>query len=716
MLVYFFIFLFIAFIIVILLWKNQQLQYFRQQLQLQLKTNKAEERIHFMDALLEGVNDAIITFDKDMMIQSWNHGAEQIYGWKAEEVIGKFGGGSLRVGFPGNDRESIFIELEKTGAWKGEVIHKKKDGSSIYLLSSTSYLHDESGNLLGIITINKDISEVVQLEKAKNAVYRISELALVSRDLNDLYASIHVVIGELIDARNLFIALVDPESKMITFPYFVDEKNLQPPTHPMATGLVEYVLRTGKPLLAKPEDTQNFIDRGIVDPDEVSANDWLGVPLKIEKETVGALVIQSYTPKISYGDHEKDILLFVSEQIALSIYRKKMQQELVEAKQKAEVSSKLTSALLANMNHELRTPMNGILGFAEILMSELRDPEPRGKAENILISGRRLMDTLDAIMDLSYLESDKVSQKFKPVLLGRTVRKVVRNYEQTIKKKHLEVEINIPDDLFILGDDHLFQHVVKGLVDNAVKFTDAGSITITAALVSDDEKPMVSLIVKDTGIGIQKDHYQMIFDAFRQVSEGYGRQFEGSGLGLTICKRIVDLMQGEITLTSEVNVGSEFRVLLVPAAIAKPEDAISRKDLLTPKIHPRGGKKLPDVLIVEDNLVNIQLLMIYIRRYCNIYTTLDAKSAIELTRERKFDAILMDINLGPGMDGIQAMLEIRKRPEYRDTPILAVTGYASIGDHERFTNIGFNGYIPKPFDKATIAATMTELFSGFKES
>jgi CheY-like chemotaxis protein len=150
--------------------------------------------------------------------------------------------------------------------------------------------------------------------------------------------------------------------------------------------------------------------------------------------------------------------------------------------------------------------------------------------------------------------------------------------------------------------------------------------------------------------------------------------------------------------------------------LTKPEDVLSRKDILKSKIHSSGGRKLPDVLIVEDNLVNIQLLMIYIRRFCNIYTTVDAKSAIELSRERKFDAILMDINLGPGMDGIQAMLEIRKRPEYHNTPILAVTGYASIGDHERFINIGFNGYIPKPFDKATIAATMTELFSGIKEA
>jgi len=716
MAVYLLVFLLIVVIALILLWKNQQLQYFRRQLELQTKTNKAEERIRYMDALLEDVNDAIITFDKDMMIQSWNRGAENIYGWKAEEVVGKFGGGSLRVGFPGTDRESIFMELEKTGEWKGEVMHKRKNGTTVYLLSSTSYLHDDVGNLLGIITINKDISEVVQLEKAKNAVYRISELAHASRDLNELFSSIHIVIGELIDARNLFIAMVDPESSIINFPYFVDEKNHQPPPHPMATGLTEYVLRTGKPLLAKPEDSQDFLDRGIIDTCETSANDWLAVPLKIDKETIGALVIQSYTPQIAYGDHERDILLFVSEQIALSIYRKKMQQELVEAKQKAEVSNKLTSALLANMNHELRTPMNGILGFAEILVNDLRDPESKGKAENILVSGRRLMDTLDAIMDLSYLESDKVSRKFKPILVGKTVKTVIRSYEQAIKLKQLGLEIRIPEEIAILGDEHLFHHLVKSLVDNAVKFTEAGCITITANQITQDEKQMVYLSIMDTGIGIPKEHYQMIFEAFRQVSEGYGRQFEGSGLGLTICKRIVDIMNGEISLNSIENEGTEFQILLTPAPLTKTADLLSRKDILKPKIHSSGGRKLPDVLIVEDNLVNIQLLMIYIRRFCNIYTTLDAKSAIELSRERKFDAILMDINLGPGMDGIQAMLEIRKRPEYQTTPILAVTGYASIGDHERFINIGFNGYIPKPFDKATIAATMTELFSGIKEA
>lgn len=699
----------VVFISLALIWKNQQVVHFRKQLEYKSMNIKAEERIRFMNALLEEVNDAIITFDKDLIIQSWNKGAEKIYGWKSEEVVGKFGGGSLRVDFPGSTRESVFRELDEKGFWKGEVVHKRKDGSTAYLLSSTSHLKDEAGNVLGIITINKDISEVVQSEKVKNAVYRISELAITSRTLDEMYAAIHVVIGELMDARNLFIALREGLD-LISFPYFVDEKDSKPEPQVMGNGLTEYVIRTGKPLLAKPEDIAYFTNREIIDMVGPVAIDWIGIPLKIEKETIGVLVVQSYDPAIRYGDREKDILVFVSEQIALSIHRKKIQQELIEAKQKAEVSNKLTSALLSNMNHELRTPMNGILGFAEILMHELKDEDSRSKAENILVSGRRLMDTLDAIMDLSYLQSHEVARKFQPVFVGPILSKVLKNYEQPLRRKHLKLHLDIQENLAILGDEHLFQHLLRNLVDNAVKYTDQGSITIKAALAAQDDKQQVVLTIKDTGMGISKENYAMIFEAFRQVSEGYGRKFEGSGLGLTISKRILELLNGEISLVSDVGQGSEFTILLPSAQTVPVEVPSAGIDIPRPEVAVTGPHKLPDVLIVEDNLVNIQLLMIYIKDLCNIYTTLDAKSAIQLTRERKFDAILMDINLGPGLDGIQAMLEIRKRPDYQDVPILAVTGYASIGDRERLLSLGFNGYLPKPYDREAIAVALQGIF------
>ena len=706
-LLFLFAFMIVILIIAIMIWKNHQLQYSRSQLELKSVKAGAEEKVRFMNALLQEVNDAVITFDKDLMILSWNKGAERIYGWKKEEVVGKFGGGALQVAFHGASKEQVFNELEQKGSWKGELIHKRKDGNTAYILSSASQLLDENGKILGIIAINKDVSELVHSEKIRDAIYRISELAHSSKDLDEMYASFHVVIGELLDAQNLFIALVENKGEVITYPYFADEKESAPQPHRAGNGLTEFVLRTGKPLLAKPEDIKYFIDRNIIEPPGSGLVDWIGAPLRIENETIGVLAIRSYSLKTRYGEWEKSVLNFVSEQIALSIHRKKIQQDLIEAMQKAEVSSKLTSSLLANMNHELRTPMNGILGFAEILMNELEDPDRKTKAENILISGRRLMDTLDAIMDLSYLESDKITRKFKPIKVDKIVRSVLMTYEPIIKRKNLGLNSMIPPGLTVMGDEHLLQHMVKNIVDNAVKYTDQGSISIKATLSDKGGTPMVSIAIRDTGIGISKENQEMIFETFRQVSEGYGRKFEGSGLGLSISKKIATLLNGEIRVKSRPGEGSEFTILL-PAVIEVPEwKPVDVGELLKPKIHKGSGKKVPDILLVEDNTINLQLLMFYLKDLGNIYSALDGKTAIEITQNQKFDVILMDINLGPGMDGIQAMLEIRKRSEYQSVTIIAVTGYASIGDRERLIITGFTDYLPKPFEKDKVI----ELFS-----
>jgi len=710
----FFIFLLIT--ILLLIWRGHYTRVRKKMLKIQTEHDRLEERLRFMNALMQEVNDAIITFDSDLMILSWNKGAERIYGWKAEEVVGKYGGGSLRVDFPGNSRDIVFRELEQKGFWKGEVVHKKKDGSTAYLLSSTSQLKDDHGHVLGIITINKDISAVIHSEKIKSAVYRISELAHSTRDLDELFASIHVVIGELMDARNLFIAMVDPDRQYLSYPYFIDEKHHSPGRMLIGQGLTEYVLHTGKPLLAKPEDAQYLATRGVIDIATTSAIDWLGIPLKYEHETFGVLVVQSYSTRIRYGEREKDILLFVSEQIALSIHRKKMQQELVEAKQKAEVSSKLTSSLLANMNHELRTPMNGILGFAEILMSELTDADKRSKAENILLSGRRLMDTLDAIMDLSYLESDRVTRKFRPVSVYKILRSVLGVYEPAIRRKNLTLSQDCDIGMMVLGDEQLFTHLIRNLIDNAVKYTERGSITVKVEEVDEEEGKVIEISVTDTGIGIAEEHHEMIFEAFRQVSEGYGRQFEGSGLGLTLSKRIVALMKGTLTVTSNLGEGSVFLVRIPSAQGLMSEEKFEPSGFRRIEIQASFPEEpvetvrtIPTLLVVEDNIVNLKLIMVYLKDHCNLYTAVDGRTAIRMTRDRQFDFILMDINLGPGMDGIQAMLEIRKQPSYRYVPIIAVTGYASIGDRDRLINIGFSGYLPKPFDRESIMDLFNDL-------
>ncbi len=693
-----------------LIWKSQQLEYFRSRFRFQQKSQTDEEQIRHMNSVIEEISDAVITFDRDMIIQTWNKGAERIYGWKSEEIIGKFAGGSLRLDFPGSGRAGIFEELSTKGYWKGELVHRRKDGSTAYVSSSASQLKDEQGNVPGIITINKDISDIIQSEKVKGAVYRISELAHSARDLNDLFASIHIVIGDLMDARNLFIALAEPDSEIINFPYFVDEHDLPPAPRKKGNTLTDFVLRTGKHLLAKPEDVQYFIERGIIEVGNMKTIDWLGVPLKVDKDVIGAMVVQSYNPRIRFGSLELDMLIFVSEQIALSIQRMKMQQELVIQKQKAEVSSRLTSSLLANMNHELRTPMNGILGFAEILTNDLIDPDAKAKAENILISGRRLMDTLDAIMDLSYLESDKVSRKFVPLSIKKSVLKVLSNYESLIHLKNLRLILNVPAFMQINGDDHLLEHMLGCLIDNAVKYTEAGSITIEAREITEGETASIMISVKDTGIGIAEKNFDVIFETFRQVSEGYGRKFEGSGLGLTISKKIASLLGGKLRLKSKIGEGSEFMVILPSSGVSFQHSPGLLDEKADGKpVVPVSIKDNPSVLIVEDNLVNLQLLTLYIQNSCMASSALDGLSAIEKAREKQFDLILMDINLGPGTDGIQAMLEIRKLGGYKNTPIVALTGYASIGDRDRLISLGFSEYLSKPVMKDVLLGLISDL-------
>jgi len=230
--------------------------------------------------------------------------------------------------------------------------------------------------------------------------------------------------------------------------------------------------------------------------------------------------------------------------------------------------------LLARIDHDLRSPIFGILGFSEILLEDMTDPEARKKAGLILISAQRLIHVMDDIMDKCLATPDQE-------------KRAIANNGKLLPSPEAEPEIN-------------------------------------------------------------------------------------SGPAID----------------------------LQPSKPVKPRKS--------------DGKKLPEVLIVEDNMVNIQLLMIYIRRYCNIFSTQNAKSAIELTKKRKFAAVLMDINLGSGMDGVKAMQEIRKQPGNENTPIIAVTGYANLGDREHFLNAGFSEYIRKPVDREEIRKVLQGIFAAGK--
>jgi signal transduction histidine kinase len=386
--------------------------------------------------------------------------------------------------------------------------------------------------------------------------------------------------------------------------------------------------------------------------------------------------------------------------------KRQAEKELILAKKAAEESSRLKSALLQNMSHEFRTPMNGILGFSELLNGELTDPRTKMMAEHILTSGIRLQQTLDSIMLFAQLESG-IALKHEEVDLIKEIREIAGAQVNQINKKDLKIDLLGNTTLVAVTDRHLALRAMANIFDNAVKFTNEGKISVTVKY-TDPSQSRAEISITDTGIGISPEKHTLIFEEFRQAEEGYNRPYEGSGLGLAIARKCIDLLGGTITIKSELGKGSTF-ILTFPSNKSKgttTEPEIKKPE--TPGTHD-AGQKLPAVLLVEDNEANIELVKIYLKNDYLLDIAKDGESSLELVRKKNYDVILMDINLGPGMDGIDAITEIRKMAEHRITPIIAVTGYTFRNEKEFIISKGADHYLEKPFLKKRLVDLLLQV-------
>lgn len=395
--------------------------------------------------------------------------------------------------------------------------------------------------------------------------------------------------------------------------------------------------------------------------------------------------------------------------------RKLYERELIIAKEKAEESDRLKTSILTNISHELRTPLNGILGFSEVLREELRDTDYEQMAENIHSSGHRLMITLNSIITLSQLESGRVTLSLKEFALKEGILSVVKSIQSLADEKQITLDTSGVNPWVIQTDEHLFKQLLRQLLDNSIKFTEWGGVTIETFRVTEQQDDWLVIKISDTGIGIGKDYFELIFQEFRQVSEGFGRQYQGSGIGLTICKKIIDLLNGKITLQSEECVGSAFSIWLP----YKPISEISRKPAGTKEVPlikkqkpGRTNEILPLALLVEDNKVNKDLTEYFLRKTCKVEHAADGETSLTMAKAKQYSLILMDINLGSGMTGIEVVRELRKLPGYEKTPIIAVTGYVMADDKDKLIGEGCTHYISKPFDQASLLTVVGQALSG----
>jgi PAS domain S-box-containing protein len=386
----------------------------------------------------------------------------------------------------------------------------------------------------------------------------------------------------------------------------------------------------------------------------------------------------------------------------------KAQDDLMASKQLIEKSEKLKSSLLDNINHELRTPLNGILGFSDLLLEHVEKPETRIMVENILNSGRRLLNTVNSIMDVAQLSSGKFNVNLKLADLTVETGECIEKFAKLAEEKKIILLKNLDDAVIANIDTTGLHKTLDHLLNNAIKFTLTGWIEISTSYLKSG-KPTIT--IKDTGIGISKDKQELIFQEFRQASEGMGRSYQGSGLGLTIIKNFMELMGGEIKLESEPGVGSTFSLIFpqVEASgnvinIGDPEE-----EALITEIHEMITDEF-NVLIVEDDQINAELTSYYLEGVAAVDVAYNGESAIQMAKQKNYAAILMDINLGNGMSGFEATKVIRQLDNYKDAHIIATTGYTLYDEIELIKHSGFNEYLPKPFSRQELLTSIKKKF------
>ena len=392
--------------------------------------------------------------------------------------------------------------------------------------------------------------------------------------------------------------------------------------------------------------------------------------------------------------------------------KKKMTTELIKAKEKAEELHKLKSNFLSNMSHELRTPMVGILGFIEILENEIEKPELQKYATFIHEAGNRLMESLNLILNLTKIETKKMSIELSKIDVIKNIKKTKSTFDKMAADKNIYLIFeSTVEQLEAETDEKMFDQIINNLVNNAVKFTEKGGVTVSVNKIRN--KSYLEIKVKDTGIGIPKDKQEIIWEEFRQVSEGTERVFEGIGLGLTITNNFVNQLGGEIKLKSELGKGSTFAVLLPireKSISTKTKEPAFDKITETPKTKDRQ-EELKTLLYFEDDMISREVIHLFLRGRYKVECVISGEEGIEKAKEKKYDGILMNINLQSKMTGITAAEKIKEMEEYKDVPIIAVTAYAMFGDREKYLKAGFTNYISKPFSKNDII----ELLDNFWE-
>ena len=522
------------------------------------KRQRAEDKLKIYEQTFNSINDVVNIADMNDNLLFVNPAFCKTYGYSEEELLGKH---SSIVWSENNPKKMVDEILPATldGGWKGELYNKKKDGTDFPIQLSTAVIKNDSGVPIALVGVCRDITKEKESELLKNSLYKISQSVNQSADMDSFYKRIHEIVKELMPADNFYIALFDPDSDLLSFPYFVDEVDPPMSSKKLGRGCTEYVLRTGEAIIIDKAVDDELRLAGEIEIIGAASEIWVGVPLKISGNTIGVMVVQDYKNENAYTIKEKQILVFVSEYIASAIYKKRAEEKLKLYAEELSALNATKDKFFSIIAHDLKSPFFGFLGLTQDIIKNAGNISAQELAQlghTMYQAADNLFKLLQNLLEWAQLQSGSLTVELKNISLTNMIVKNIEIIKERSDQKGIPI-INIATDPIIAyADEKMINSVLLNLLSNAVKFTRRiGTVTIRAIETKDQ---MIEVSIRDTGVGIPQNIVEKLF----KVGEKTGRKGTdgelSTGLGLMLCKEFVEKNGGEIWVESQENIGSTF--------------------------------------------------------------------------------------------------------------------------------------------------------------
>ncbi|MCP4129695.1 MAG: PAS domain S-box protein [bacterium] len=650
-------------------------------LNLQLEeSRKVAKLTRKYQSIFENAVEGIFQVGPSGAVMDANPALAKIFGYdSAEELISTFTNISEFTFVNKNEQELLLKKVREYGhiaGFEGEIFTKNRTIIDAYISVHTVYDHE--GSILYYEGALMDITDRKQVEKEL-----LNQKIFTEVIINSLPGVFYVFEkdGRLIKWNKKLASLSgyshDELSRMNLFDWFKGEdlekmKNLLPRLFKtdeadtttnvlLKDGSTVPYLLTGARL--KRDDTEYFAGMG-VDITELK---------KVEKELR------------NHRDNLEELVEARTE-------------ELRASKEAADTANQAKSEFLANMSHELRTPLNAVIGFCELLSSRISEPKEKSYLTSIRTAGKSLLTLINDILDLSKIEAGKIEIRPGPVRLQDIFEEIGQIFKEKLLRKDIEFETFIDNELTqpLLLDETRLRQVLLNLVGNAVKFTEEGSVRLEARkkeTTPGDKNITLEILINDTGIGIPEDEHECIFESFKQQPGQSIKKYGGTGLGLTISKRLIEIMNGEITLQSAAGKGSTFTITLRDIAISTTSLPAVQEDGFTLENITFSKAK---VLVVDDVLSNRDMICELLSRV-NLDTAIaeNGKDALSMVEKFQPQIILMDIMM-PEMDGYESTQKIKANKKYANIPVIALTAAVKQKTEDEMKTLGFSGYLAKP--------------------